>query len=55
MPNEDRCDVEVQSRWAGALPDASVFRFAQRFAEAAWHVRQAALRPDGPPPLPRVA
>ena len=44
----DQCDVDVQSRWAGAPPDADVRRLAERFAEAAEqrgrtvHVRVAA-------------
>jgi hypothetical protein len=42
----DQCDVEVQSRWAGATPDADVLRMARRFADAAWGVRQSALRPQ---------
>ncbi|HZY84151.1 MAG TPA: hypothetical protein VFE78_04940 [Gemmataceae bacterium] len=41
----DQCDVDVQSRWAGAPPDDAVRRAAARFAEAAWQVRQKALRP----------
>jgi hypothetical protein len=31
----DQCDVDVQSRWAGAPPDAVVQYVAERFAEAA--------------------
>jgi hypothetical protein len=32
----DQCDVDVQSRWPGAPPDAVVRHIAWRFAEAAW-------------------
>ncbi len=42
----DQCDVEVRSRWAGGLPDDVVRRIAGRFAEAAWRVRQQAIRPE---------
>ena len=42
----DQCDVEVQSRWNGALPDGFVRRLAWRFAERAWQVRRRALPPD---------
>jgi hypothetical protein len=42
----DQCDVEVQSRWAGAAPDDVVRRLAGRFAEEAWRLRQRALRPE---------
>ena len=42
----DQCDVEVQSRWTGATPDAEVLRMAQCFADAAWRVRQSSLRPQ---------
>jgi len=31
----DQCDVDVQSRWLGAPPDAVVAHVAERFAEAA--------------------
>lgn len=50
----DQCDVDVQSRWPGAPPDHVVRRVADRFAEAAWRVRQQALRPAAAVPL-RVA
>jgi hypothetical protein len=36
----DQCDVDVQSRWLGAPPDAVVRHAAGRFAEAAWRRRQ---------------
>jgi hypothetical protein len=36
----DQCDVDVQSRWLGAPPDAVVRHLAERFAEAAWRQRQ---------------
>jgi hypothetical protein len=42
----DQCAVDVQSRWAGALPDEVVRHLAERFAEAAWRVRQQKLRPE---------
>jgi hypothetical protein len=45
-PVNDQCDVDVQSRWAGAPPDEAVRRIAMRFAEKAWHLRQRALRPE---------
>jgi hypothetical protein len=32
----DQCDVDVQSRWPGAPPDAVVRHLAERFAEAAY-------------------
>ncbi|HMF13010.1 MAG TPA: hypothetical protein VKE94_11915, partial [Gemmataceae bacterium] len=38
----DQCDVDVQSRWIGAPPDAVVMHVAERFAEAAarrWRAR----------------
>jgi hypothetical protein len=41
----DQCDVDVQSRWAGALPDRFVQSVAERFAEEAWRLRQSKLRP----------
>ncbi|HZU36526.1 MAG TPA: hypothetical protein VFA18_11485, partial [Gemmataceae bacterium] len=31
----DQCDVDVQSRWLGAPPDAAVYHLADRFAQAA--------------------
>lgn len=36
----DQCDVDVQSRWPGAPPDAVVKQFAARFAEAALKQKQ---------------
>jgi hypothetical protein len=39
----DQCDVDVQSRWAGAPPDAVVRHLAERFAEAAQVQRQEAV------------
>jgi hypothetical protein len=36
----DQCDVDVQSRWPGAPPDAIVRQVAERFADAAWSYRQ---------------
>lgn len=39
----DQCDVDVQSRWAGAPPDDLVRHVARRFAEEAWRLRQRAL------------
>jgi hypothetical protein len=44
----DQCDVDVQSRWAGAPPDRYVERVAERFAEEAWRLRQSRLRPAAP-------
>jgi hypothetical protein len=44
----DQCDVDVQSRWAGAPPDALIKRVAERFAEEAWRVRQDHIRPQAP-------
>jgi hypothetical protein len=41
----DQCAVDVQSRWAGALPDETVRRIAERFAEEAWRCRQETIRP----------
>jgi len=38
----DQCDVDVQSRWAGAPPDDLVRHVAGRFAEEAWRLRQRA-------------
>ena len=35
----DQCDVDVQSRWLGAPPDAIVRKVAERFAAAAWQCR----------------
>jgi hypothetical protein len=42
----DQCDVEVRSRSRAGLPDDVVRRIARRFAEAAWRVRQQAIRPE---------
>ncbi len=42
----DQCDVDVQSRWAGAPPDDVVRHVARRFAREAWRLRQAKLRPS---------
>jgi hypothetical protein len=42
----DQCDVDVQSRWSGALPDGHVRRLAWRFAERAWQVRRRGAPPD---------
>lgn len=36
----DQCDVDVQSRWPGAPPDAVVHHLAERFAAAAWQQRE---------------
>jgi hypothetical protein len=36
----DQCDVDVQGRWVGGLPDDYVRRLAWRFAERAWQVRR---------------
>jgi hypothetical protein len=44
----DQCDVDVQSRWPGAPPDAAVRHVAGRFAEAAWLCKQTT-----PPPRER--
>jgi hypothetical protein len=44
-PVNDQCDVDVQSRWAGAAPDDAVRLIAARFAEKAWQVRQRTIRP----------
>jgi hypothetical protein len=38
----DQCDVDVQSRYAGAPPDDLVQHLAGRFAEEAWRLRQRA-------------
>jgi hypothetical protein len=46
----DQCDVDVQSRWPGAPPDAFVQAVARRFAEAA-----ARQRPPGTQPGPQAA
>jgi hypothetical protein len=43
----DQCDVDVASRWAGAVPDEVVRRLAWRFAEAAWAVRHRGAPPRG--------
>lgn len=45
----DQCDVDVQSRWAGAPPDEVVRAYACRFARMAWECKQA--RPVGAIPL----
>jgi hypothetical protein len=45
-PINDQCDVDVQSRWAGAAPDEVVRHIAARFAERAWQLRQRWLRPE---------
>ena len=37
----DQCDVDVQSRWAGAAPDEVVRAYANRFAHTAWEIKQA--------------
>ena len=37
----DQCDVDVQSRWAGAPPDDVVRGYACRFARTAWEIKQA--------------
>jgi hypothetical protein len=44
-PVNDQCDVDVQSRWPGAVPDDAVRRIARRFAERAWQLRQRTIRP----------
>jgi hypothetical protein len=36
----DQCDVDVQTRWAGAPPDDVVRAYARRFARTAWEVKQ---------------
>ncbi len=41
----DQCALDVQSRWAGALPDQVVQQIAERFADTAWQKRQQTLRP----------
>jgi hypothetical protein len=41
----DQCAVDVQSRWAGAVPDRVVHQLALRFVEAAWRRRQQTIRP----------
>jgi hypothetical protein len=38
----DQCDVDVQSRWAGAPPDELVRHVVGRFAEEGWRLRQRA-------------
>jgi hypothetical protein len=48
-PVNDQCDVDVQSRWPGAVPDDVVHRIARRFAERAWQLRQRAIRPQTAP------
>ena len=45
----DQCDVDVQSRWPGAPPDAVVRRVADRFADAADHFRPADVLPFDAP------
>jgi hypothetical protein len=47
----DQCDVDVQSRWPGAPPDAVVRYVAGRFAEAAWLCKQTAPPRRRPEPL----
>lgn len=42
----DQCDVDVQSRWAGAPPDEVVRYVAERFAETAWERKQGRDRTD---------
>jgi hypothetical protein len=44
----DQCDVDVQSRWLGAPPDAVVRHLAERFAEAAWQCCQILPLPARP-------
>jgi hypothetical protein len=44
----DQCDVDVQSRWLGAPPDALVRHLAERFAEAAWQSSQIVRLPAEP-------
>jgi hypothetical protein len=39
-------ELDVRSRCAGSLPDDVVRRVAHRFAEAAWRIRQQAIRPQ---------
>jgi hypothetical protein len=39
----DQCDVEVQSRCPGGVPDGYVRRLAWRFAERAWQVRRRSV------------
>jgi hypothetical protein len=53
-PVNDQCDVDVQSRWPGAVPDEVVRHVARRFAERAWRLRQRTIRPQTAPPY-RVA
>lgn len=43
----DQCDVDVQSRWPGAPPDAVVRHVAERLAEAAGACRNTAIRSNG--------
>jgi hypothetical protein len=51
----DRCDLAVQGRWPGGLPDAFVRRVAGRFAEEAWRLRRLSLRPECLAPCPAAA
>jgi hypothetical protein len=51
----DQCDVDVQSRWPTAPPDAVVRHVAWRFAEAAWLRRHTAETVDRALPLRRAA
>lgn len=44
----DQCDVDVQSRWLGAPPDAVVRHVADRFADAAESEKKRAIAPVGP-------
>jgi hypothetical protein len=46
----DQCDVDIQSRWPGAPPDAVVRHVAERFADAAW--RTTTRRQRDLPPRP---
>jgi hypothetical protein len=41
----DQCDVDIESRWAASAPDDVVYHLAHHFADAAWQVRRAGLRP----------
>src|SRR5262249_20761621 len=47
----DQCDVDVQSRWPGAPPDAVVRHVAERFAEEAAAGRRERVRWEGLPQL----
>jgi hypothetical protein len=51
----DQCDVDVQSRWPGAPPDAIVRYLAKCFADAAWQQKRKQSLVDIPLRLPKAA